>query len=631
VDYLTLQPSFVVEESLREAASLPIGHRAMIGDGRSAALVRVDGVIDWLCWPRFDSDPVFAQMLDPERGGFTAITPVTRPFESTQRYDPETAVVETIFLVPGGGRVRLVDYMPWSDDPRASIYEIHRRVECIDGEVEMEVVFDPRFDWGAAEARFDHKGHGVMAVSSGGDRLAIAVEGGSFQPRPEGGLTQRFRMQKGDRRWAILSWGAQDVEPVAAYRPFELLRATRRTWRAWSHRLEYDGPWRHLVLRSAITLKLLQYAPSGALVAAPTSSLPEWVGGERNWDYRFAWARDAGLSIRATNLLGYRDEAREFFHFVRDCLNRHRNFQIMLTIDGDLVPAEQERPHLAGYRGSAPVRSGNGAHDQIQIDSAGYVLDAAWVYEHTGGSLTLATWRQLGRLVRLIERMWSQPDHGIWEPRNGVQHHVHSKVMSWVTLDRASRIAALFGDNQMSDRWRRTADAIRHDVLAHGRSASSRYLTSYYGGTHVDGSLLLAPSFQFLPPEHPLVEGTVERVKDELVDRGFVRRYDYDDGVAGPEGAFVICGFWLAEALAMMGRLEEAIEVFNRHVEASNHLGLLAEEVDPADASPLGNFPQAFSHLGLISAACRIDLGLRLRDEGEARTPMFELDVPFRQ
>lgn len=618
---------FRVEETLAEAADRPISDRALIGDGLSTALVRVDGAIDWLCWPKMDSDPVFAQILDRERGGLTAVTPAQRPFEALQRYDPETAVVETMFRVPGSGTVRLTDYMPWLDDSRACIHEVHRRVECLEGEVELEVVFDPRFGFGARQPRFENGGPGIMARGTDGERLAIATGDAAFEARPEGGLVQSMRLKRGDRRWVVLSWGAHEVEPIPAYRPFELLRATRRSWREWSHQLTYDGPWRHLVMRSAITLKLLQYAPTGALVAAPTTSLPEWVGGGRNWDYRYAWARDAGMTIRSTNLIGFSRESREFFHFVREVLSRRDDLEIMLTLEGHRVPDEEIIAELRGWRGSGPVRRGNGALNQVQLDSAGYVLDAAWIYEHIGGSLTLGTWRQLSRIADTLARFWVHPDHGIWEPRAGKKHHVHSKFMSWVTLDRASRIARLFGDGDALARWRAEAGRVKADVLRHG-VAPSGGLASFYGGDQVDASLLLAPIYQFLQPDHPLVVGTVDRVQRELADEGFIRRYRYDDGVAGDEGAFVICGFWLAEVLAMMNRVEEALEVFHRHTDCCNHLGLLAEEVDPRDASALGNYPQAFSHLGLINAACRIDLALRMRDEGEARTPLFALDRP---
>lgn len=621
-----LRRPFLIETGFREGARRPIGDRLLIGDGHSAALVRVDGAIDWLAMPRFDADPVFAQILDEEHGGFCAVAPVQRPFESLQRYDPDTAVVETLMMVPGQGSLRLTDHMPWTDDPRASIHEVHRRIECVEGEVEVEVVVDPRFGFSKTPPEIRRRPHGLLALGAQGEKLAVSLGDQPFEARAPSGVRARFRLARGERRFLTLSWGAEDAEVESAYRPYEMLRSTRHAWRDWSSRLRYDGPWRHLVLRSAITLKLLQYAPTGGLVAAPTTSLPEWIGGERNWDYRFVWARDAGLAIRATNLIGYDAEARSFFHFVRDTLGRDARFPIMTTIDGQPVPDERVVADLSGYRGSGPVRSGNGANDQVQIDSAGYVMDAAWVYEHIGGSLTLGVWRHLSRLADVISRMWKAPDHGIWEPRADPRHHVHSKVMSWVCMDRAARIAPLFGAAESRQRWAKGAHQIRDQVLERGCSSGGDHLVSYYGADDVDASLLLMPGLRFLPHEHPLVTGTVDEIQRRLSDRGFIRRYQWDDGVAGEEGAFIICGFWLAEALAMVGRVDEAQEVFAQHASVANHAGLLSEEVDPTTREPLGNFPQAFSHLGLISAACRIDLALRLRDEGAAQTPLFILE-----
>lgn len=623
-----LSRPFLITEDLVEAAHLPIGARALIGDGHTAALVRVDGAIDWLCMPRFDSPSVFGQLLDAEQGGLTALTPARRPFESVQRYDPETNVLETLFTVPEQGTVRLVDHMPWLDDHRASIHEVHRRIECIDGEVELLAVFDPRFDYGRGSAEISSSPHGVLAKGEGGERFAFSLEvEGGFAPRAEGGVERRFTVRRGQRVWAVLSWNAAQVEPARRYRPYELLRSSRRQWRAWSQGLGYDGPWRHHVMRSALVLKLLQYAPTGAVVAAPTTSLPEWIGGLRNWDYRYSWARDAALSIKSHALIGYVREAREFFHFLRDTLDRSPTFHLMNTLDGDRVPDEVVLEHLAGYRGSQPVRIGNGAHDQLQNDSGGYVLDAAWTFERLGGSLTLRVWRHLMAIVDHLHARWRAPDHGIWEPRGVVRHNVHSKVMAWVGFDRALRIAPLFGGSAKSPLWRDEAEAVRREVLECGLSPDGRRLVSYYGGDEADATLLLLPLYGFLSASDPRVEATVTRVREALGENGYLHRYRYDDGVGGREGAFILCGFWLAEVLAMMGRVEEAQEVFIRHAEITNHVGLLAEEVDPRSGQLLGNFPQAFSHLGLINAAARIDLALRLRDEGSTKRPYFGLDA----
>mgnify|MGYP006270511087 CR=1 FL=1 len=605
-----------------------IGAHGLIGDGITAALVRVDGAIDWLCLPRFDSPSVFASILDPHAGGKTSISPVHRPFEALQRYDSDTNVLETLFEVADHGVVRLTDYMPWTDDPRASIHEVHRRVECLEGRVELEVVFDPRFGYGTRPPQLHLSEHGVMAEGEGGERLAAAFDGANdWQSRAAGGRRCVVRLERGQLAWFVLSWGAPRVEPIAAYRPFEHLRTTRRLWRAWSSRLRYDGPWRHHVLRSALVLKLLQYLPSGGMVAAPTMALPEWVGGSRNWDYRYVWTRDAALCVRSANLIGYAAEARDFFHFVRDTLDGGTDLAIMYTVDGGEVPEERELANLRGFQGSAPVRCGNGARHQLQLDNAGYLLDAAHVYEQFGGSLTLRAWRHLVSVLEALTELWDKKDHGIWEPRGEMQHNVHSKLMCWVAFERGLRIAQLFGDHGVERSWRKQAEAIETEIFERGLNPSGQHFVSHYGGEHADAALLLLPVYGIAEPNDPLVERTIRFVREELSDHGYIRRYLADDGLDGDEGAFILCGFWLAEALALAGHLDEAQKVFVHHAEAANHVGLLSEEIEPSSNVLLGNFPQGFSHMGLINAAARIDLAIRLQDERTRKHPMFFMDL----
>ena len=611
----------------REA--LPIGDRGVIGDGHTAALVGADGAIDWLCMPRFDSPSVFARILDQERGGFHTIRP-TEAFESLQRYDPSTNVLETLFEVPGKGIVRITDYMPWTGDPRLCLHEVHRRVQCVQGEVELKVIFDPRFDYGRGETTIHLAEHGVMAEGEQGERLAAVMSETAdsrteWRPRSGGGVETEITVRGGDARWLVMTWDAPRPEPIAAYRPMEHLRKTRTRWRDWAHALQYEGPYRHHVIRSALLLKLLLYAPTGAMVAAPTTSLPEWIGGVRNWDYRYSWTRDSAMAVRSANLVGAVDEARDFFHFVRDTLCTGEALEIMYTLHGNKVPTERELSHLSGYRGSSPVRIGNGAKDQIQLDTAGALLDAAYIYERGGGSLTLRVWRTLRDVCEHVCASWRKPDHGIWEPRDGVRHNVHSKLMSWVALQRGSELAHLFGDHAQANRWRTEAEAVHSDVCARGFDTDRDTFVAAYDHQHVDAALLLMPIHGFLPPDDERITRTIARIRRDLAEGSFVHRYHAPDGVGGEEGAFVLCGFWLAEALAMAGRLDEAHEVFVQNAEASNHLGLLAEEVDPRGGEPLGNFPQAFSHLGLINAAARIDLSLRLEDQGRAPTPEHSL------
>lgn len=604
---------------------LPIGARGIIGDGHTAALVGMDGSIDWLCMPRFDSPSVFGGILDAEKGGFHAIRPVAN-FDSLQRYDPSTNVLETLFEVPGKGTVRITDYMPWTGDPRLCLHEVHRRVRCVQGEVSLEAIFDPRFDYGRGRTELHYTEHGVMAEGENGERLAAVLSGATWKPRDGGGARAEMTLKGGEARWLVMTWDAPQPEPIPAYRPMEHLRQTRTRWREWAHALDYEGPYRHHVIRSALLLKLLLYAPTGAMVAAPTTSLPEWLGGVRNWDYRYSWTRDSAMAIRAANLVGAIHEARDFFHFVRDTLCTGEPLEIMYTLDGGKVPAEEELAHLAGYCDSQPVRLGNGAKDQVQLDTAGALVDAAYLYERrAGGSLTLRVWRTLRAVCEEVRARWHEPDHGIWEPRDGVRHNVHSKLMSWVALERGAQLAHLFGDERIGAEWRAEAEKVHADVCAKGIGEKSGSFVAAYGHEHVDAALLLMPITKFLPPNDPRVERTIARVREELAEGPFVHRYHAPDGVAGKEGAFVLCGFWLAEALALGGHLDEAHEVFVAHADASNHLGLLAEEIDPSSRALLGNFPQAFSHLGLINAAARIDLALRMEDIGSPGTPEHPL------
>jgi GH15 family glucan-1,4-alpha-glucosidase len=607
---------------------LSIGDHGLIGDGFSAALVRADGTIDWLCFPRFDSPSVFAAVLDERKGGSTSVRPADYPFEALQRYDPDTNVLETLFRVQEGrATIRLTDFMPWTDDPRSAVHEVHRRIQCVEGEALIKVVFDPRFDYGRAQTRFDAPlGRTAVARSATGESLvAVLGEAGRWEARPQGGVQAVFPLKAGEREWMVLGWNASGSESILTYRCYESLRNTRSRWRNWVRQLHYDGPWRHHVIRSALLLKLLMYAPTGGMVAAPTTSLPEWIGGIRNWDYRYTWTRDSSMAIRAANLLGCVREAREFFYFVRDTLERDDELHIMYTIDGGRVPDEETLGHLAGYRGSQPVRIGNGARDQLQLDTAGALMDAAYVYERGGGSLTARDWRRLRQVVHTVATTWMEPDHGIWEPRAGKRHNVHSKLMSWLALRRGAELAPLFGDQPLRDAWQKVADELHAELCVRGLDPTKRKFVAAYDHGHPDASLLLLPIHGFLPPSDPRVLQTVDWIRAELGEDPYVYRYRSDDGVGGEEGAFVLCGFWLAEALAMAGQIEEAQRVFVAHAESSNHLGLLSEEINPSTKALLGNFPQAFSHLGLINAAARIDLALRLRDEGSSRIPEVEI------
>ena len=604
---------------------LPIGEHALIGDGYSCALVGTDGSIPWLCLPHFDSPSVFGAILDHERGGTFRVAPGEPGCHSRQAYDDSTNVLQTLFMKEGGAAV-VTDFMPWTAEQHASLHELHRFIEVREGSMEIEVVFDPRFDYGRAETRVEVTEHGAVAESADGALLSVSISPGlRFEPRPQGGAVARFTMQRGRRVWVILSWGSKP-EPTAAHRPFEHLRRTRRFWRGWASKIRYDGPWRHDVLRSALALKLLQFVPTGAMVAAPTTSLPVCPGGRRNWDYRFSWTRDSAMAIRAMNLIGYSEEALGFFHFVRDCVSRRGKLDLMVSIHGGDTAAEEILSHMSGHDGDGSVRIGNAASHQIQHDIIGPLLDAASLYERTGGVLSLRLWREIRHLIDEAVRTIDIPDHGIWEPRAEPSHHVHSKLMAWAALDRALALAPLFGGDREQSSWTRARESLRREILQRGYSDKAGSFTGDYEGDHVDASLLLIPLYGFLPATDPRVSQTVDRIIRELSDGPFLKRYRSDDGIGAEEGGFLLCGFWLAETLALAGRQEEALEVMHNHLGAANHVGLLAEEADGVTGAALGNFPQAFSHLGLIQAAARLDLALRLSDEGNEHPPRHAVD-----
>ncbi|MCP5043878.1 MAG: glycoside hydrolase family 15 protein, partial [bacterium] len=519
---------------------LAIDRHAIVGDGFSCVLIGTDGSVAWQCLPHFDSPSVFGAIVDPERGGRFQIQPSARDCETLQSYDGDTNVLQTLFRNPDQYDVVLTDFMPWTQDLHSSLHEHHRLLEARSGAAEMEIVFDPRFDYGRDVPRIEITEHGAIATGNSGERLCISLSSGiRFEQRPEGGVVARFRLQRGRREWAITSWGNKRPEPVAAFRPFEQLRRTRRFWRTWAAKLRYDGPWRHDVLRSALTLKLLQFAPTGAMVAAPTTSLPAWVGGERNWDYRFSWTRDSAMAIRAMNLIGYGEEARDFFHFVRDCVDRRGRLDIMVSIHGGDVPEEAKLDLLAGHRMSRPVRIGNAAANQVQHDITGPLIDAALLYERTGGMAPLRLWQEVRHLVDKAITTIGEPDQGIWEPRTGPTHNVHSKVMTWVALDRALELAPRFGGDREEARWRVARDTLHAEILERGYDERAGTFVSRYEGHQMDATLLLMPIYGFLPPEDPRVVRTIDRAVKELGEGRFVKRYREEDGIHSEEGAFV--------------------------------------------------------------------------------------------
>jgi GH15 family glucan-1,4-alpha-glucosidase len=581
----------------------------LIGDMRTAALVGLDGAIDWCCLPRFDSGSVFAALLDPDRGGTWSIRPAV-DWTSTQRYLPRTNILETTFRTAGGVAV-LTDFMPVDEDGRPSgpHPEIHRQLRCTRGRVPMQMTFMPRFEYGARATRLEQLRNGLFATDRTDQVLTLSSTKPCDWLVEQTGATARFPIEKGDDRWLVLRYDDDDIHPADRYESARKLDITAAFWARWASGVRYSGPFRGMVKRSALVLKLLTHAETGAIIAAPTTSLPETIGGVRNWDYRFVWLRDAAFTLAALDAVGHRREADRFMRFLKKVC-RHEgggHLQIMYGIDGRRDLVERQLDHLAGYMGSRPVRVGNGAAGQLQLDVYGEVLETADIWRRNF-EMTEGTWRVLRGLVDWVSRNWQLPDSSIWEVRGEVRHYVFSKVMSWVAMDRGIRMAEELGLDGNTGEWQVQRDALHAEILARGWSARHQSFTQAYDDDALDAAALAIPMVRFLPWNHPQVISTVQAVARELTsaDGELVYRYRHSDGLEGEEGAFSICTFWLAQALTMIGERERAERVFRRMLRHANHVGLYSEEIDPQSGAFLGNFPQAFTHIALINCAAAL-------------------------
>ena len=586
----------------RNCGYLAIRDYAAIGDGRTVALVGRDGTIDWLCLPDLDSPSVFGALLDAERGGRFTLAPVN-DYESERRYLPDSNVLETTFKT-ATGTVRVTDALTLPGDGLNPYRELARRVDGVDGHVPMHWSVEPRFGYAAKEANFVVRG-GVPIAACGRDAIALlswdagdldvsaSAVGGGFQAAP------------GRSTLIVLSAAHQEPAVLPARGDVEgRLEETRRFWSEWAQERRYDGPWREAVVRSALALKLLVFAPSGAIAAAATTSLPEEIGGGRNWDYRFSWPRDAAFTLQALLALGCGGEARAFFFWLLHASQLTQpHLQVLYRLNGRAETDESELS-LTGYRDSQPVRIGNGASGQLQLDVYGEVLTAAALFADTAGGLERDHGKRLADIADLVCELWRQPDAGIWEVRSDPRHFTQSKMMCAVALDHA---VALAEAGQLPGghvgRWRRERELIRDFVESNCFSTSKQSYTRTVGEEAVDASLLLAVLARYDRADSRRLRETVEAVRRELAHGPLVQRYVGDDGLSGEDGAFVACSFWLVEALARQGRLDDAAVLMDELVALANDVGLYAEEIDVTNGAFLGNFPQGLSHLALINAA----------------------------
>jgi GH15 family glucan-1,4-alpha-glucosidase len=579
---------------------------ALIGDGRTAALVARDGAVDWLCLPNIDSPSVFARLLDAERGGSFRLEP-TIPYEVERAYQQDSNVLETTFTTARGA-VRVTDAMTLTDTHSlAPLRELCRKIEGLSGTVPLRWSLEPRFGFGQSATKLECRA-GRWFAHAGTESVVLGAWNAGEIAADEKRLEARMELREGDT--ALLALAAAHKEPAVLPRRKDVERRldrTERFWREWSGRIGYEGDWRDAVVRSVLALKLLVYAPSGAIVAAPTASLPEWVGGSRNWDYRFTWLRDASWTLDALINLGMDDEAHAFFWwFMHASRITQPRLQILYKVDGSTRTAEQELDELAGYRGSKPVRIGNDAANQVQLDVYGAVFESIWLYADHVGHIDGATAKEIAKIADYVAEHWRDRDNGIWEVRAERTHFTQSKALCWVALDRACRLAERGIIPDRSSSWRKAAAEICSFVDAESWDDERKSYVRAPDLRELDACLLTMAILGYEDPSDERLRGTVAAVERELRQGPFVYRYRGEDGLSGEEGAFLTCSFWLADALARQGRLDEARSLMDELVGLANDVGLYSEEIHPETRDFLGNFPQALTHLALVNAAVSI-------------------------
>ena len=607
----------------------PIGSYGFLSDCHTSALVSFSGSIEWLCLPRFDSPSAFAALLDRGAGHFRlaphgVVVPIAR------RYEPGTLIVETTWVTDTGWVVinDALTIGKWERQeggrsrPRTaheSDCSLLRTMTCVDGYVEMEMECAPRFAYGADNPAW-RGGELGEAAARGADGVELQLTS-DMELILEGGVARgRMRLREDETGFCAISWGKSDLGgPRSAPEALERLESTREFWRDWLRDGDFpDHPWRIHLQRSALVLKGLTYTPTGALLAAPTTSLPETPGGERNWDYRYSWVRDSTFSLWALHTLGFDQEARDFMRFIVTVCREDPNLQIMYGIGGEKDLTERTLDHLSGYAGSRPVRVGNGAFDQRQHDVWGALLDSIYLHEKAlRGSGTPADRELIRQQVEAAIAAWPHPDQGIWESRGEPKHYVSSKLMTWVAVDRGARLARSIGVDDVAEDWERTAAQMREEILKRG--VRDGIFRQHYETDALDASTLLIPLVRFLPPDDPRVGATVEAIADDLTEHGLVLRYkveETDDGLHGEEGTFLICSFWLVSALSEIGEARRARKLCERLLESSGWLDLYAEELDAPTGQHLGNYPQAFTHLALINAVSHVIADEQREDGG---------------
>ncbi len=600
------QISGIVELSnLRRNGYVRIQDHGMIASNRTAALVALDGTIDWACLPNFDSDPIFSALLDKSKGGYIIIKPNEESgVTCNQHYLEQTNILVTEFYKGGKVLFRLTDFIPTSEYGTINFPEIHRYLEAPSVDVVVKVKVRPSFDYDRTKTIVTKEGHG-FSFTGKGDIITLSCDLDLRVDRDS--VSGLVTMRKGTSKWIVVSHGISYAHRVTDYRSYERLEETSSYWHTWVSQSQTPGVYHHSVTRSSLALKALFFEPTGLMVAAPTSSLPECVGGERNWDYRYAWIRDTAYVVESLSMLGYKKEAIKFLYDMMDTIRREKRIRTIYSVSSQ-TDLDEIEVDFDGYMGSRPVRFGNKASDQLQIDEYGSFVTAISHLSKIGGIISSYLWGFVGDILKDLEELWNKPDSSIWEFRTEPRHYTYSKVMAWSAFNRAIEMGKALNYTGQYQKWKTVADTIKSDVLRNGYDPELNSFVQYYGAKHTDAALLRIPLLGILPPTDPRMMGTVRKIEQDLMADGFLfKRYPNDDGIKCKDNAFTLLSFWYVEDLVEMKEYLKARDVFESLVERGNHLGLFSEEIDFETGEQIGNFPQAMTHLGIIRAAYRLN------------------------
>ncbi len=591
-----------------------IGNHGMIANNRTAALVSLNGTIDWACFPNFNSPPLFSSILDKDKGGYFSIKPVdTDRLSVYQYYEGFTNILVTEFIKDNHQVLKIIDFMPASEYSTIYFPEVHRLIESPYSNTEIEIRFKPVFNYGRNKPILIKNENGYLFQSN--NENAGIVSDINFE-ESELMVSKTMRISKNEAKWIVMVYGEKNLHRLKDYKSYDRLEETMLYWKKWINQGTYNGVYSKYVARSALVLKALFFEPTGMIVAAPTSSLPESIGGERNWDYRFMWIRDSSYVIESLSLLGYKIEATKFLYDFIDKVNGQKSLRTIYSINNEKNMDEVEITEYEGYMGSRPVRFGNKAYKQLQLDQYGAIINAIYHFHKIGGLVNAYLWDFIIGLLTELTEKWVFPDSSIWEFRARKEHYVYSKVMAWVGFERAIEIGKELQYSAPYEIWENTAKKIKEDILLKGYNDSIGSFVQYYGSNEVDGALLRLPILGFLPVNDKKIKNTIKKIeKDLMYENSLFKRYNNDDGLKGKDNLFLLLSFWYTSDLILLGEIEKAKSVFEAVLEKANHLALFSEEVDIKTGELIGNFPQALTHLGVISAAYQINKILKNRLE----------------